>query len=49
MVATGRRIMNSLPFPGPSLWAVTRPSCISTKDRTTVSPIPSPPRERDKV
>ena len=46
---TGRRTVNSLPWPGPSLWAVTRPSCISTSERTRVSPIPRPPRDRDRV
>ena len=46
---TGRRTVNSLPWPGPSLWAVTRPPCISTSDRTRVRPIPRPPRERDRV
>ena len=46
---TGRRTVNSLPRPGPPLWAVTRPWCISTSERTSVSPIPSPPRDRDRV
>ena len=44
----GRRTTNSLPLPGPSLWAVTVPPCISTSLRTSVSPMPSPPCERSR-
>ena len=47
--ATGRRTTNSLPWPSPALWAVTRPPCSSISDRTRVNPIPSPPRDRDRV
>ena len=43
------RMVNSLPLPGPSLATVTLPSCISTSERTTVSPIPRPPRDRESV
>ena len=42
----GRRMMNSLPFPGPSLFAAMLPSCISTSFLTIVSPMPSPPSDR---
>ncbi len=42
----GRRTMNSLPFPGPSLRASTRPPCISARLRTSGSPSPRPPSER---
>ena len=44
--ATGNRTMNSLPLPTPSLFASTLPPCISTRFRTSVSPIPSPPCAR---
>ena len=46
---TGRRTTNSLPLPSPSLCAVTVPPCISTSERTSVSPTPSPPSARSRV
>ncbi len=42
-MSTGRRTVNSLPRPAPSLRASTLPPCISTNRRTRVSPIPNPP------
>src|SRR3954471_21026210 len=42
----GKRTMNSLPCPGPSLRASTPPPCISTRLRTSGSPSPRPPSER---
>ena len=41
--AKGRRAVNALPFPGPSLRASTRPPWARTMLRTIVSPSPSPP------
>ena len=43
---TGRCTTNSLPWPSPALRASTWPPCIPTRLRTTVSPMPSPPRAR---
>ena len=41
--ASGRRTVNSLPRPGPSLWASTVPPCSSTRLLTSVRPRPRPP------
>ena len=38
--------MNSLPWPGPSLWASMVPPCSSTSRWTRVRPMPSPPCDR---
>ena len=40
---TGRVTVNVLPWPSPSLAAVTVPPCISTSPLTSASPMPSPP------
>ncbi|KYF89499.1 hypothetical protein BE20_20305 [Sorangium cellulosum] len=45
----GRRTVNSLPRPSPSLAAATEPLCISTSRFTSVSPMPRPPRARPSV
>ena len=42
----GRRTLNSLPFPRPSLRASTVPPCNSTSRFTSVRPIPKPPWDR---
>src|SRR6187399_1502123 len=42
----GSRMANALPRPSPSLWADTCPWCSSTIFFTSVSPMPSPPRDR---
>ena len=42
----GRRTVNSLPWPRPSLCTCTVPPCISTRVFTSVRPMPSPSRER---
>ena len=44
--ARGKRTTNSLPLPGPPLEAVTDPLWSSTRRRTSVRPIPSPPCAR---
>ena len=44
--AAGRRTVNSLPFPSPSLAAVIWPPCISTNFLTIVRPMPKPPSAR---
>jgi hypothetical protein len=45
----GRRTVNVEPRPSPSLAACTVPPCISASRFTSVSPMPSPPRERSMV
>ena len=47
--ASGSRTMNSLPFPGPSLRADTEPPWRSTRLRTIVRPMPSPPCDRSSA
>ena len=42
----GNRTMNSLPCPDPALVADTVPPCTSTRRRTRVRPMPSPPSDR---
>ena len=44
--AAGTRTANSLPRPGPSLCADTEPPWRSTRFRTIVNPMPSPPCDR---
>src|SRR5882724_11245487 len=44
----GRRTVKVLPFPVPSLATATLPPCCSTRRRTSVSPIPSPPLLRSR-
>lgn len=46
--STGRRTMNSLPWPAPLLRTSTLPPCISTSCLTSERPIPSPPSERSR-
>jgi hypothetical protein len=41
---SGRRITNSLPLPGPALYAHSVPRCSSTRCRATASPRPRPLR-----
>ena len=43
---SGRCTTNSLPRPGPSLYASTLPPCIATMPRTSARPMPRPPSER---
>ena len=45
----GRRISTSVPWPGPGLRISIRPSCISTRRRASVSPMPRPPADRSRV
>jgi hypothetical protein len=45
--AAGKRMTNSLPWPGPSLWALTSPPCSWTSERTRFRPIPSPIDQED--
>ncbi len=48
-VGTGRWTMNSLPLPGPLLWASIVPPCISTRPLTSARPMPSPPCDRSSA